>query len=212
MLTPSQSSLNIKSPDNIFNSITSSTISNDFMIEAKVLAFKQNSTSQNIFPPMETKSHTQDTKRIIPDLITKYSPLMPSVDSDHCQIDSEVEQRRKLLRRQLSDEIKLDVTSASASDSDHYHHEFIKLRKHRCMSEEERFRRERKLAFQQKYRQTQRLLESSSNDVFSRNLTYRDNEMSTNARSSHFLSDSEVFLDTDDDGMDTVSEITIDLV
>ena len=87
------------------------------------------------------------------------------------------------------------------------------------MTEEECRKKERQKSFQQKYRLTQRFIEDSIKGNAT-NLEIAKREL-RNAQLGHhvenedltrknLLSDSEVFLDTDDDGMDTISEITID--
>ncbi|CAG5085004.1 Oidioi.mRNA.OKI2018_I69.PAR.g10790.t1.cds [Oikopleura dioica] len=97
----------------------------------------------------------------------------------------------------------------------------LNTRTKRKMTEEECRKKERQKSFQQKYRLTQRFIEDSIKGNAT-NLEIARREL-RNAQLGHnsvienedltrknLLSDSEVFLDTDDDGMDTISEITID--
>ena len=85
----------------------------------------------------------------------------------------------------------------------------------KLMSEEDRIKKERQKSFQQKYRLTQRFIEDSikgnaaSLDINAKELE-KLNRYSPAEFTSRIYPDSEVFLDTDDDGMDTVSEMTID--
>jgi len=93
-------------------------------------------------------------------------------------------------------------------------------RNKRKMTEEECRKKERQKSFQQKYRLTQRFIEDSIKGNAT-NLEIAKRELrnaqlgslqaeSEDLTRKNLLSDSEVFLDTDDDGMDTISEITID--
>ena len=88
-------------------------------------------------------------------------------------------------------------------------------RRQRKMTEEERMKKERQKTFQQKYRLTQRFIEDSiKGNATSIELNQKEfdrlHRYSPTEISNKIFSDSEVFLDTDDDGMDTISEITID--
>jgi hypothetical protein len=90
------------------------------------------------------------------------------------------------------------------------YHQIMTQRRQKKMTEVERTKKEKN-----KYRLTQRFIEDSiKGNLTSIGFNQKDFEKSYPASlatvGNVIFSDSEVFLDTDDDGMDTVSEITID--
>jgi len=124
--------------------------------------------------------------------------------------------RQMEVRRQVREKVHREMNiETTTSDTDGGIPAILTNRRHRKMNEEERQKKERKMAFQQKYRLTQRFIEDSiKGNATSIELTQRAmkdaDRMCTPVSQASLLNDSDVFLDTDDDGMDTVSEVTID--
>ena len=127
----------------------------------------------------------------------------------------EVLARQNEVRRKVREKVRAEMNVETTTDSD-AGPLMAHTRRHKKMTEEERRKKERKIAFQQKYRLTQRFIEDSiKGNATSLELTQKamseSNRLMTPVGHMSLMNDSDVFLDTDDDGMDTVSEVTIDL-
>lgn len=121
------------------------------------------------------------------------------------------------VRKQFRDRKKgtYEPSTETESEIETYNQVHHQQRRQKKMTEEERQKKERQKTFQQKYRLTQRFIEDSiKGNATSLELNQKEfdrlHRYSPAELSNRVFSDSEVFLDTDDDGMDTVSEITID--
>ena len=169
----------------------------------------------NLFPTPTDTVRNASPNSSVHTLSTMNSGNSGKPDEEKTRFE-ELLHRQMEVRRQVREKVHREMNiETTTSDTDGGLPSFMVNRRHRKMNEEERQKKERKMAFQQKYRLTQRFIEDSiKGNATSIELTQRAmkdaDRMCTPVSQASLLNDSDVFLDTDDDGMDTVSEVTID--
>ena len=169
----------------------------------------------NLFPTPTDTVRNASPNSSVHTLSTMNSGNSGKPDEEKTRFE-ELLHRQMEVRRQVREKVHREMNiETTTSDTDGGIPSFMINRRHRKMNEEERQKKERKMAFQQKYRLTQRFIEDSiKGNATSIELTQRAmkdaDRMCTPVSQASLLNDSDVFLDTDDDGMDTVSEVTID--
>ena len=167
-------------------------------------------SNQHLFPtPTETVMPESPNSSV-----KTFSTISTHKDDEQTRYE-EVLRRQNEVRRKVREKVRQEMNFETTTDSD-AGPLIAQPRRHKKMTEEERQKKERKIAFQQKYRLTQRFIEDSiKGNATSLELTQRamneSNRLLTPVGQMSLMNDSDVFLDTDDDGMDTVSEVTIDL-
>ena len=169
----------------------------------------------NLFPTPTDTVRNASPNSSVHTLSTMNSGNSGKPDEEKTRFE-ELLHRQMEVRRQVREKVHREMNiETTTSDTDGGVPAILTNRRHRKMNEEERQKKERKMAFQQKYRLTQRFIEDSiKGNATSIELTQRAmkdaDRMCTPVSQASLLNDSDVFLDTDDDGMDTVSEVTID--
>lgn len=169
----------------------------------------------NLFPTPTDTVRNASPNSSVHTLSTMNSGNSGKPDEEKTRFE-ELLHRQMEVRRQVREKVHREMNiETTTSDTDGGIPAILTNRRHRKMNEEERQKKERKMAFQQKYRLTQRFIEDSiKGNATSIELTQRAmkdaDRMCTPVSQASLLNDSDVFLDTDDDGMDTVSEVTID--